>query len=46
MKAIEYRRGQLHIQNRDTLAAAVCECYNIMQSDFKKDPPLYSAFSL
>ena len=31
MKAIEYRRGQLHIQNRDTLVAAVCECYNVMR---------------
>ena len=38
MKAIEYRRGQLHIQNRDTLAAAVCECYNIMQADFRRIP--------
>lgn len=39
MKAIEYRRGQLHIQNRDTLIAAVCECYNIMQADFRGSPP-------
>lgn len=39
MKAIEYRRGQLHIQNRDTLAAAVCECYNIMQLTLKDSPP-------
>jgi CRP-like cAMP-binding protein len=47
MKAIEYRRGQLHIRNRDALAAAVCECYNILQADFKRIPPrVYSAFSL
>lgn len=39
MKAIEYRRGQLHIQNRDALAAAVCECYSIMQADFRSIPP-------
>lgn len=35
MKAIEYRRGQLHIRDRDLLIAAVCECYNVMQADFK-----------
>lgn len=39
MKAIEYRRGQLHIQNRDKLTTAVCECYNIMHADFRKIPP-------
>ena len=36
MKAIEYRRGQLHIRNREILEAAVCECYAIMQADFKR----------
>lgn len=34
MQAIEYRRGQLHIRNRDLLTAAVCECYNILHADF------------
>ncbi len=48
MKAIEYRRGQLHIRNREVLTAAVCECYDIMQADFKGifPPPNYSALSL
>ena len=40
MKAIEYRRGQLHIQDRELLTRAVCECYNIMQADFRRFPPL------
>ncbi len=47
MRAIEYRRGQLHIQDREVLTAAVCECYNIMQADFKGSPPSpYSVRSL
>lgn len=33
--AIEYRRGQLHIKDREGLERAVCECYPIMQSDFE-----------
>lgn len=36
MQAIEYRRGQLHIHNREILEQAVCECYAIMQADFKR----------
>jgi hypothetical protein len=36
MQAIEYRRGQLHIRNREILEQAVCECYAIMQADFKR----------
>lgn len=36
MKAIAYRRGQLHITERELLEQAVCECYGIMQADFKK----------
>lgn len=32
MKAIEYRRGQLHIRDRDLLERAVCECYTIMRT--------------
>lgn len=50
MQAIEYRRGQLHIKDREVLEHAVCECYTIMQSEFKFMPPsrrtLYSGFSL
>ncbi len=36
MQAIEYRRGHLHIRNREILEQAVCECYAIMQGDFKR----------
>jgi CRP-like cAMP-binding protein len=36
MHAIEYRRGQLHIKDRQVLERAVRECYNMMQGRFKK----------
>ena len=36
MLAIEYRRGQLHIRNREILEQTVCECYAIMKADFKR----------
>ena len=36
--AIEYRRGQLHINNRDALEQAVCECYTIMKNEFRSPP--------
>lgn len=39
MHAIDYRRGQLHITERDLLENAVCECYEIMKNDFKFTPP-------
>jgi len=39
MRAIEYRRGQLHIIDRATLENAVCECYAIMQNEFNSLPP-------
>jgi len=39
MKAIEYRRGLLHIADRDVLERTVCECYNIMGNDFRFTPP-------
>ena len=39
MHAIEYRRGQLHITEREVLERAVCECYTIMQNEFKFTPP-------
>lgn len=35
MNAIEYRRGQLHIQDRSVLERAVCECYSVMKVQFK-----------
>lgn len=38
MKAIEYRRGQLHIADRDVLERTVCECYNIMAADLRFTP--------
>jgi len=48
--AIEYRRGQLHINNRDVLEQAVCECYTIMKNEFRFTPPRrpanYSDFSV
>lgn len=34
--AIEYCRGQLHIQNRNLLEQTVCECYAIMKADFNR----------
>ena len=39
MHAIEYRRGQLHIINREVLEHTVCECYNIMRSESRFTPP-------
>ena len=33
MNAIAYRRGQLHITNREILEQTVCECYAIMRAD-------------
>lgn len=38
MHGIEYRRGQLHIVNRDVLETAVCECYSIMKNDLDFSP--------
>lgn len=50
MHAIEYRRGQLHITDREVLERAVCECYTAMQNEFKitppQRPPRYSGLSL
>jgi CRP-like cAMP-binding protein len=39
MKAIEYRRGQLHIVDRALLEQTVCECYNLMKSEWRFTPP-------
>ena len=38
MHAIEYRRGQLHITEREVLERAVCECYSMMHNAFKLVP--------
>jgi CRP-like cAMP-binding protein len=38
MHAIEYRRGRLHIADRDMLERTVCECYNIMAADLRFTP--------
>lgn len=39
MKAIEYRRGQLHISDRYVLERTVCECYNVMSGESRFTPP-------
>ena len=36
---IEYRRGQLHIKDREVLERAACECYTIMHDQFSFTPP-------
>jgi len=49
MHGIEYRRGQLHITDRNVLERAVCECYNIMRNESKFTTTIrrtYSSFSL
>ncbi|HEX6044911.1 MAG TPA: Crp/Fnr family transcriptional regulator [Pyrinomonadaceae bacterium] len=33
--AIEYRRGQLHIRDREGLERAVCECYPMMKAEYE-----------
>lgn len=40
MQAIEYRRGQLHITDREVLERAACECYTIMKHEFRPPPRL------
>jgi CRP-like cAMP-binding protein len=34
-RAIEYRRGQLHIKDRMTLEQVVCECYPILKAEYE-----------
>ena len=50
MKAIEYRRGRLHIVNRKLLEQTVWECYKIMSNEYRFTPPQrnydYSTLSL
>ena len=45
MGAIEYRRGRLHIVNRETLEQVVCECFSHMKSDYPQvsDQPIPSS---
>lgn len=38
MKAIEYKRGQLHISDRFVIEETVCECYHIMRNEFAPAP--------
>lgn len=38
MRAIDYRRGQLHITDRGVLESTVCECYAIMRNEFRFNP--------
>lgn len=35
MGAIEYRRGRLHIANREVLERTVCECYNVIRAEWR-----------
>jgi CRP-like cAMP-binding protein len=50
MHAIEYRRGQLHIKDRQVLEHAACECYDMMRAEFSKGQKNgsddYATFSL
>ena len=39
MNAIAYRRGQLHIQDREKLLDAVCECYNLLHAELARLSP-------
>lgn len=46
MKAIGYRRGQLHIEDRNILERTVCECYNIIRNEVTTPRKNHSAFSV
>lgn len=35
MRALEYRRGQLHVTDREMLERAACECYTTMRNEFR-----------
>lgn len=39
MNAITYRRGRVHIESREALTSAVCECYKNLQEDFRSIAP-------
>ncbi len=36
MQAIDYRRGQLHIANREILEQVVCECYSHIRAEYPR----------
>src|SRR5215470_361442 len=38
MRAIEYRRGNLHVMDRGVLERTVCECYNTMKGELSSSP--------
>jgi len=48
MRGIEYRRGQLHIRNRQVLEQTVCECYALIKGDLELPTPqqLLSLFAI
>jgi len=46
MHAIDYRRGQLHVADREVLEHTVCECYKLINDDVGVRRSTYSAFSL
>ena len=46
MNGIDYRRGHLHIRNREVLEQTVCECYPMMGAEFPPPGRSYSTFSL
>ena len=39
LHGIEYRRGQLHITNRQVLEQTVCECYSLIKGEVEVPPP-------
>lgn len=45
MHAIEYRRGQLHITDREVLERVVCECYEVISGDLRFTAPQRRQFS-
>ena len=42
--AIDYRRGQLHVKDRERLEEAVCECYAVLRADFEEENPHPASF--
>jgi CRP-like cAMP-binding protein len=46
IKAIGYRRGHLHIQDRALMERTVCECYHMMKRDLALPPIDQAALSL
>jgi len=46
MHAIGYRRGKLHIRDRNVLEHAVCECYNILRNEFAPSPQLFRLLAI